>query len=544
MKELIQRLQPDNFEEIVALVALFRPGPLQSGMVDDFINRKHGRARIKYPHPSLEPILKPTYGVILYQEQVMQIAQVLSGYTLGGADLLRRAMGKKKPEEMAQQRSVFVQGAEGRGVNGKLAADIFDLIEKFAGYGFNRSHSAAYALIAYQTAWLKTHYPAAFMAAVLSADMDKTDKVVTMIAECRDMKISVLPPDINRCEYAFVVLDDDAQECASVAEGGMPRSAECAGATPEQAEATGTTQSILYGLGAIKGLGQSAIDAILEVRRVDGPFRDLFDFCRRIDLRRVNRRVLESLIKAGALDGLARRSRRASNEDRMSRSTLMASLSLALAAAEQVGRAQEARQDDMFGLGGGESAASAPPATVFVQVPPWSEEQRLEGEKETLGLYLTGHPIARYEQELARFIDSTIAELKPTEDKNIVVAGLVVGMRAMQTRRGDRMAFVTLDDRTGRLELAVFSELFERHRDLLAKDTLLVVEGQVSMDEYSGGFKMSAERIYNIDQARGTFASRLEIDMDATLATTDFMQELKQALKPSTPGSCSRLHPL
>jgi DNA polymerase-3 subunit alpha len=544
MKELIQRLQPDNFEEIVALVALFRPGPLQSGMVDDFINRKHGRARIKYPHPSLEPILKPTYGVILYQEQVMQIAQVLSGYTLGGADLLRRAMGKKKPEEMAQQRSVFVQGAEGRGVNGKLAADIFDLIEKFAGYGFNRSHSAAYALIAYQTAWLKTHYPAAFMAAVLSADMDKTDKVVTMIAECRDMKINVLPPDINRCEYVFVVLDDDAQGCASVAEGRMP----------------GATQSILYGLGAIKGLGQAAIDAILDVRRAGGLFSDLFDFCRRIDLRRVNRRVLESLIKAGALDGLGTQHARDIQESvevmedttpgreeveprreqrpRMSRSTLMASLSLALAAAEQVGRAQEARQDDMFGLGGGESTASAPPAAVFVEVPPWSEELRLEGEKETLGLYLTGHPIARYEQELARFIDSTIAELKPTEDKNIVVAGLVVGMRAMQTRRGDRMAFVTLDDRTGRLELAVFSELFERHRDLLAKDTLLVVEGQVSMDEYSGGFKMSAERIYNIDQARGTFASRLEIDVDAALAATGFLQALQQVLKPATPGAC------
>ncbi|MEK7304220.1 MAG: DNA polymerase III subunit alpha [Pseudomonadota bacterium] len=537
MKELIQRLQPDNFEEIVALVALFRPGPLQSGMVDDFINRKHGRARIKYPHPSLEPILKPTYGVILYQEQVMQIAQVLSGYTLGGADLLRRAMGKKKPEEMSQQRSVFVQGAEGRGVNGKLAADIFDLIEKFAGYGFNRSHSAAYALIAYQTAWLKTHFPAAFMAAVLSADMDKTDKVVTMIAECRDMKISVLPPDINRCEYAFVVLDDDAQGCASVAEGTTPGMEEVEPRREQRPRMPGATQSILYGLGAIKGLGQSAIDAILEVRRTDGPFRDLFDFCRRIDLRRVNRRVLESLIKAGALDGLAAQYA-ATNEDRMSRSTLMASLSLALAAAEQLGRAQEARQDDMFGMGGGESAASAPPTAAFVQVPPWSEELRLEGEKETLGLYLTGHPIARYEQELARFIDSTIAELRPTEDKNIVVAGLVVGMRAMQTRRGDRMAFVTLDDRTGRLELAVFSELFERHRDLLAKDTLLVVEGQVSMDEYSGGFKMSAERIYNIDQARGTFASRLEIDVDAALATSGFMHELKQVLKPAVLGNC------
>ena len=494
MKDLIQRLQPDQFEEIVALVALFRPGPLQSGMVDDFINRKHGRARIKYPHPSLEPILKPTYGVILYQEQVMQIAQVLSGYTLGGADLLRRAMGKKKPEEMAKQRDVFVQGAEGRGVNGKLAADIFDLIEKFAGYGFNRSHSAAYALIAYQTAWLKAHYPAAFMAAVLSSDMDKTDKVVTMIAECRDMKLKVLPPDVNRCEYSFAVLDDE---------------------------------TILYGLGAIKGLGQGAIDAILEARRSGGEFRDLFDFCQRIDAKRVNRRVLESLIKAGALDTLGTH-----------RAALMASLNLALATADQVERARAAQQNDLFGMAAAPDSAAAPVAT-YVEVPPWSEELRLDGEKETLGLYLTGHPIARYEQELRRFIDNTLAELKPSEDKTVVVAGLVVGMRTMQTRRGDRMAFVTLDDRTGRLELAVFSDLFERYRELLNKDALLVVEGQVSVDEYSGGFKMSAERLYSIDQARGSFASRVEIDLEPAFAGSAFIIELKQTLKPATPGSCA-----
>ena len=493
MKDLIQRLQPDQFEEIVALVALFRPGPLQSGMVDDFINRKHGRARIKYPHPSLEPILKPTYGVILYQEQVMQIAQVLSGYTLGGADLLRRAMGKKKPEEMAKQRDVFVQGAERRGVNGKLAADIFDLIEKFAGYGFNRSHSAAYALIAYQTAWLKAHYPAAFMAAVLSSDMDKTDKVVTMIAECRDMKLKVLPPDVNRCGYAFTVLDDE---------------------------------TILYGLGAIKGLGQAAIEAILEARRLGGEFRDLFDFCRRINLQKVNRRVLESLIKAGALDGLGTH-----------RAALAASLGVALAAAEQAERAQAAQQNDLFGMGH-IAEGTASPVASYMEVPPWSEELRLEGEKETLGLYLTGHPIARYERELEHIVDSTIAELKPTENKTVVVAGLVVGMRAMQTRRGDRMAFVTLDDRTGRMELAVFSDLFEKYRELLVKDALLVVEGQVSMDEYSGGFKMSAERLYHIDQARAVFASGLEIDTDAALLSGSFVAALKQLLKPATPGGC------
>ncbi|MFL6653224.1 MAG: DNA polymerase III subunit alpha, partial [Sulfurifustis sp.] len=489
MKDLINRLKPDQFEEIVALVALFRPGPLQSGMVDDYINRKHKRTPVKYPHPSLEPILKPTYGVILYQEQVMQIAQVLSGYTLGGADLLRRAMGKKKPEEMAKQREGFVKGAGARGVNERLAAEIFDLIEKFAGYGFNRSHSAAYALIAYQTAWLKAHYPAAFMAAVLSSDMDKTDKVVTMIAECRDMKLKVLPPDINRCEYEFVPVDD---------------------------------ATILYGLGAIKGLGQSAIEAIQQARADGGPFTDLFDFCKRIDARRINRRVLESLIKAGACDTLGTH-----------RAALMASLTKAIAEADQHAAASAAGQEDLFGG----LTAPADSTVVYEIAAEWSEEQRLDGEKETLGLYLTGHPIARYAEELKRIISATIAELRPTDDRAVVVAGLVVGMRVMQTRRGDRMAFVTLDDRTGRLELAVFSELFERHRDLLVKDILLVVKGHVSVDEYTGGFKMSAEEIYNIDQARGVFGSRLIIHVDASIAANGFMDELRQILAPSQ-GPC------
>ena len=489
MKDLIQRLQPDTFEEIVALVALFRPGPLQSGMVDDFINCKHGRARIKYPHPSLEPILKPTYGVILYQEQVMQIARVLSGYTLGGADLLRRAMGKKKPEEMAQQRDVFVKGAEERGVNAKLAADIFVLIEKFAGYGFNRSHSAAYALIAYQTAWLKAHYPAAFMAAVLSADMDKTDKVVTMIAECRDLQLTILPPDINHCQYEFVPLDE---------------------------------RSILYGLGAIKGLGEAAIEAILETRNQGGPFSDLFDLCKRVDARRVNRRVLESLIRAGALDAIGRH-----------RAELMATLNNALAGASQDSKNRDAGQHDLFGM-----AIDRTETHELVPATEWSEEQRLDGERETLGLYLTGHPIARYQEELAKITQATLAEIKPTQDRGIVVAGLVVAVRAMNTRRGDRMAFVTLDDRTGRLELAVFSEQYERNRELLVKDTLLVVEGQVSVDEYSGGFRMSADKLYTIDQAREAFAERLEIDVDADLSGNGFVAELKQILKPATPGRC------
>ena len=503
MKDLIQRLQPDSFEDVVALVALFRPGPLQSGMVDDFINRKHKRTPIKYMHPTLEPILKPTYGVILYQEQVMQIARVLSGYTLGGADLLRRAMGKKKPEEMAQQRQGFVDGAKRNGVSETLATHIFDMIEKFAGYGFNRSHSAAYALIAYQTAWLKAHYPAAFMAAVLSSDMDKTDKVVTMTAECRDMKLDILPPDINRCAYEFVPVDGERHTNAPVAESGM-------------------RQAILYGLGAIKGLGQAAIDSLLAARQEGGPFNDLFDFCRRMDARKVNHRALESLIRAGALDQLGTH-----------RAVLLASLDAALSAAERHSHDRQAGQTDLFG-----ASVETPEVPIYVDVPEWSEDQRLEGEKETLGLYLTGHPITRYAEELAHITDYTIAELRPTRDRTIVVAGLVVNLRTMQTRRGDRMAFVTLDDRTGRLELAVFAEFYTRYRELLVKDTLLVVEGQVSVDEYTGGFKMSAEKIYNVDQARGAFSSRLVIEVDARLAGNGFADELCEILGPVARGIC------
>jgi DNA polymerase-3 subunit alpha len=514
MKDLIKRLKPDRFEDIVALVALFRPGPLQSGMVDDFINRKHGRIPIKYPHPSLEPILKPTYGVILYQEQVMQIAQVLSGYTLGGADLLRRAMGKKKPEEMAQQRSVFVKGAEGRGVKAQLAADIFDLIEKFAGYGFNRSHSAAYALIAYQTAWLKAHYPAAFMAAVLSSDMDKTDKVVTMIAECRDMHLRIMPPEVNRCGYEFVpVTDGEAPPSEGAAGDKQPASASAA---------PGTAQTILYGLGAIKGLGRAAIDAILEARATGGAFQDIFDFCRRVDMKRLNRRVLEQLVRAGAFDEIGPH-----------RAAIMAALTPAISAAEQRTRDRAVGQTDLFG-----AVERAEAVMTYPQTPPWSEEVRLEGEKETLGLYLTGHPIERYVKELAQITDATIAELKPSDDKTVIVAGLVVGLRTMQTRRGDRMAFVTLDDRTGRLELAVFSDLYQHHRDLVGKDNLIVVEGHVSVDEYTDGFKMSAEAIYNVEQARIAFGRRLVIDVNAAHAGNGFVGELKEILAPSVNGKC------
>ncbi|HUW98392.1 MAG TPA: DNA polymerase III subunit alpha [Acidiferrobacter sp.] len=487
MKDLIQRLQPDNFEEIVALVALFRPGPLQSGMVDDFINRKHGRARIEYAHEVLAPILKPTYGVILYQEQVMQIARVLAGYSLGKADLLRRAMGKKKPEEMAQQREGFVQGAQQRGYEARLANAIFNLIEKFAGYGFNRSHSAAYALLSYQTAWLKAHHPAAFMAAVLSADMDKTDKVVTMIAECREMRITVLPPDINRCSYEFVPLDD---------------------------------KTILYGLGAIKGLGEGAIEIVLSSRN-DTPFTDLFDLCRRVDTRRVNRRAYECLIAAGACDALGPH-----------RAAMMASLDVALTAAMQQGRDAAVGQDDLFGDG------ATPFETDFVSVDPWPSERQLEGEKETLGLYLTGHPIDRYAEELMSITGTTIANLKPTENASVMVGGLIVALRIINTKRGDRMAFVTLDDGTGRIDLAMFGDQYQRYRERVVKDALIVVKGSVSLDEYSGGFKMTADTLYNMDEARAAFVKRLVIDMDTENSSEQFVEGLRGILDPVRRGKC------
>ncbi|QGU32371.1 DNA polymerase III subunit alpha [Thermochromatium tepidum] len=485
MKELIKKLRPDCFDDITALVALFRPGPLQSGMVDDFIERKHGRAPVAYPHPDLEPILKPTYGIILYQEQVMQIAQVLGGYTLGGADLLRRAMGKKKPEEMAKQRATFEQGARARGIDGQLASHIFDLMEYFSGYGFNRSHSAAYALVSYQTLWLKAHYPAAFMAAVLSADMDNTDKVVTLIDECRMMKLRVEPPAINRSDECFSVADD---------------------------------RTIVYGLGAVKGVGESAIAAILEARRAGGPFRDLWDFCGRIDLQRVNRRVLESLIRAGALDELG-----------PNRATLMDHLPPALKAAEQSRNTRATGQVDLFGLLEPSGQPAPDPQLASEILADWEDEQRLQGEKETLGLYLTGHPIDRYEDELKAMGAVRIARLLETDRElgrrdlpvrsaqsgreKYTVVGLVVGVRHGKTQRG-RMGSVLLDDRTGRIEATVFSELYEQVRQLLVADRILSLTGTLNFDEFRDTWSLRADSVRPLEEARATAADHLLLTLD------------------------------
>ncbi len=461
MKDLVRRLQPDCFEDIIALVALFRPGPLQSGMVDDFINRKHGRARVDYFHPDLEGVLKPTYGVIVYQEQVMQIAQILGGYSLGAADLLRRAMGKKKPEEMAKHRSIFVGGALERGVAEWQAQQLFDLMEKFAEYGFNKSHSAAYALVAYQTAYLKAHYPAAFMAATLSADMDDTDKVHNFHDDCLANGLEMLPPDINRSDYRFFPVD---------------------------------LKRIRYGLGAVKGTGEAAILAILEARK-DGDFRDIFDFCRRVDRRTVNRRVIESLVRAGAFDGL--------NPNRKS---LLASVGLAMEGAEQSSRA--ANQHSLFD--------DAEEELGHVEIQDFSMKEKLREEKASLGFYFSGHPFDSDLEEVAHFCKMRLNQLNVAKGpaKPVLLAGIVLNARIQQTKRG-RMAIVTLDDGSAQVEVSIFSELFEARRDLIKEDRILIVEGKASFDDYSGGTRVTAESLYDIAGARSRYAKALEFHCDS-----------------------------
>ena len=492
IKELVKRLQPECFDDIVPLVALFRPGPLQSGMVEDFLNRRHGRAKVEYPHPSLEPILRPTYGVILYQEQVMQIAQVLAGYTLGSADILRRAMGKKKVDEMAKQRAIFVSGAEQKHqVPAQVSNHIFDLMEKFADYGFNKSHSAAYALVSYQTAWLKAHYPAEFMAAVLSSDMDHTDKVVKFIEDCQQLQLAIVAPDINRSHYRFTV---------------------------------GNPGEILYGLGAIKGVGSAAVENMLEVRSKQGDFRDLFALCHRVDTRKVNRKVLEALIRSGALDCFGQE-----------RAVLMVSVDAALQAAEQRERAQNMGQSDLFG--GDLLADSGSSQSHYISANAWSEQHRLAGEKETLGWYMSGHPIARFEEELAQFITGPITTLRPRE-KTVWVAGFVTNLRVMQTKSGGRIAFLTLQDRTGRIETAVFTQVYDSYRHLLVKDQLLVIEGEVSVDDYNEEYKLSARAIYDLAQARERFANHLSLQLHKERLNQDFLPALKQALFPFRGGPC------
>jgi DNA polymerase-3 subunit alpha len=496
MRDLVKRLKPDRFDDLVAILALFRPGPLQSGMVDEFIDRKHGRnaAPIDYLHPSLEPILKPTYGVILYQEQVMQVAQDLAGYSLGGADLLRRAMGKKKPEEMAKQREIFLAGAEKRSVDPNRAAYIFDLMEKFAGYGFNKSHSAAYALLAWQTAWLKAHYPEAFMAAVMTADMDVTDKLVILKDDCKQQGIAIEPPSINASFHGFTV-------------GGEKR--------------------ILYGLGAIKGVGRSVVEAVIDERERGGPYGDLLDLCRRVDSQKLNRRVLEALTKSGALDGLG-----------LNRATLLHAIPDTLRLAESRAAAAAAGQGALFGGGveADELGHCIEPQTD------WTRRERLDAEYESLGLFLTGHPFDEYEAHWTEFGGGSIAAKvgslgEPQERwsarREATLAGVVMEIR----RRGNRLA-VILDDNTDRVEVTVFDEVYERSRHLLQKHQILVIEGQLRFDDFLSAWRLTAGRIRTIEEAIEERARRITIRLNGDGVGAQLIDQLKDALARYRQGDC------
>lgn len=490
MKDLVRRLQPDQFNDIVALVALMRPGPLQSGMVDTFIQCKQGQQEVIYPHPELEGILKSTYGVILYQEQVMQIAQVLAGYSLGDADILRRAMGKKKYSEMEKQRAVFLAGAKTRGVNDALGNEIFDLMEKFSGYGFNKSHAVAYALITYQTAWLKAHYPAEFMSAVLSADMDHTEKMVGLVRACGEVGLIVIPPDINKSQYLFTVTDKG---------------------------------EILYGLGAVKGVGASAVSHLVEVREKGGIFKDLFDLCCRTDSKKLGRRSLEPLIRCGAMDNWG-----------VSRSSLYASLEKALQVAEQIHRNKVFNQEDLFT--DDSFGADVGVEGDYVIQTEWTQEERLRGEKETLGIYVSGHPLAIYARELKNVVSSTINQVQ-ISSAQAVVAGMVTRVRTLVTKTGKRMAILVLEDQTAQIEVTVFNRLYEKMVPHLEGLKILVVRGKIAKDDFTGGVRMVADSISTLEKLR-EIAKRLVIAVDSQVVTDDWLRELQCIMRTHQGGAC------
>jgi DNA polymerase-3 subunit alpha len=484
MKELLKNLRPSTFEDIIAMLALYRPGPLESGMVVDFVNRKHGRAEVDYFHKDLEPVLKSTYGVIVYQEQVMLISQIVGGYTLGGADLLRRAMGKKNADEMAEHRAIFEKGAVEKGYDAKLAVKLFDLMEKFAGYGFNKSHSAAYALIAYQTAWLKVHHPAEVLAATLSSDLDDTDKVQIFWKDALANGVEVLPPDVNASAYRFEPVRDQHH-----AKGLPPR-------------------TMRYGLGAVKGAGQAAIEEIIRARDEGGPFTSLFDFCRRIDRHAVNRRTIEALIRAGAFDQIAE-----------NRAAVLATVGSAIEAAEQAERS--ANQVSLFADDADDIVEGE-----LAKVAPWDLQTRLTEEKAALGFYFSGHLFDAWRDEVRRFAPNPLVRLEPARGLQWF-AGVLSSVRPKMTRRG-RMLYAVLDDGSAQVEVAIFNELYEQHRNRLKEDRLIIIHGKVSNDDYSGGLRVSAESVYDLQLAREARARSLRVSLNGEADTA----RLRQLLNP------------
>ncbi|QWD74763.1 DNA polymerase III subunit alpha [Polynucleobacter sp. TSB-Sco08W16] len=482
MQGMLREAKPDRFEDIIALVALYRPGPMD--LIPDFIERKHGRQKVEYPDPRIEPVLRETYGIMVYQEQVMQMAQMIGGYSLGGADMLRRAMGKKKPEEMAQHRKIFSDGAKAGGITEGKANEIYDLMERFAGYGFNKSHAAAYALLAYQTAWLKAYYPAEFMAANLSLAMDDTDKVKILYDDCLANQIRVFSPDINTGVYEFTPL----------------RAPDAAPDAP--------LSHIRYGLGAVRGTGEAAIEAIVKARQTGGPFKDLFDFCARVDRRQVNRRAIEALMRAGAFDSLYRDSVPAGGNLYDIRSTLLASLARAIEAAEQA--EASIHQVSLFEVAG-EDHRHLP---ELVREPIWSEKKRLQEEKTALGLCLTGHMFDAYRDETAHFIRQPLSKI--TEGKDQLIAGIVTSARMLTGQRG-RMMIATIDDGTAALEVTLYSEVYEPNRSWLKEDELLVAKVNVTPDKFSGGMRIVSEAVMDITGARMRFARNVHVCIDSAV---------------------------
>jgi len=471
MKDMLKQAKPDCFEDIVALVALYRPGPMD--LIPDFCRRKHGQQSVTYPHPATEPILKETYGIAVYQEQVMQIAQVVAGYSLGEADLLRRAMGKKKPEEMDAQRAIFIEGATQNKLNNKQAKDLFDLLEKFAGYGFNKSHAAAYAKIAYQTAFLKAHYPSAFIAASMSADMNNTDNIHLLFDDCSLNGIELLGPDINLSEFKFLPI---------------------------------TQKEILYGLGGVKGTGLSAIEVILSERNKNGPFLSLFDFTSRLNLRKVNRRAVESLIRAGAFDKI-----------NSNRASLLASVNLAISAADQANA--NLGQNSLF-------AESDTQKIDLIEMSPWEDKQKLIEEKIATGFYFSGHPFKHYQKIISGFISEKLSDLMPRQSPYLI-AGIISAIRIRMTSRG-KIAIVTLDDGKARIDVVVGNNILNEAQSLVKEDQLLIVEGKVSHDEFSGGNRVSAIKVYDLMSIQSSKAALLTITMNGQADA----EKLKVLLRP------------